>query len=175
MACRPGSIPKVIGNVFEPGLDSEGMNSCKRFLFSSLLAISISGLAVYAGSPVDAINKNRQGVAIQGYDPVAYFMNNAAKGQPQYTAEYGGAKYFFSSQANRELFTKNPESYLPQFGGYCSWAVGHGYTADVDPEAWKIVDGKLYLNYNKSVQKKWEQDQSKWIIEAARNWPGLHK
>jgi hypothetical protein len=86
-----------------------------------------------------------------------------------------GARWQFSSPESRELFKANPAQYAPQFGGYCAWAVSQGYTANTDPEAWKIVDGKLYLNYSKSVQKKWEQDIPKYIENGNRNWPGLHK
>lgn len=113
---------------------------------------------------------------MQGYDTVAYFKDGkAVRGLAGYTAEWMGAKWQFSSAANRDEFQKSPERYAPQFGGYCAWAVGHNYTASADPEAWKIVDGKLYLNYNKSVQRKWMQDEGKWISEGVRNWPTLHK
>ena len=97
------------------------------------------------------------------------------KGVPNLIEEWMGAKWQFSSPESRDLFKANPAQYAPQFGGYCAWAVSHGYTADIDPEAWKIVNGKLYLNYSKSVQKKWEQDIPKYIEDGNRNWPGLHK
>lgn len=122
------------------------------------------------------VNKTRQGIAVKGYDVVAYFRQGApAKGQPQFSHVWNDAAFLFSSAENRDLFAKSPEEYAPQFGGYCAWAVGHNYTADADPEAWKIVDGKLYLNYNKSVQKKWAEDQDRWIMEGERNWPSLHR
>jgi hypothetical protein len=83
------------------------------------------------------------------------------------------ATWRFASAENRELFIKDPQKHAPQFGGYCAWAVGHGYTANIDPEAWRIVDGKLYLNYSKGVQKMWEQDRGRWIEAGHANWPGL--
>ena len=86
-----------------------------------------------------------------------------------------GAKWWFASAVDREQFVKEPDRYAPQFGGYCAWAVSNNYTADGDPQAWKIVDGKLYVNYNKSVQKKWEQDVNKRIDNASQNWPALHR
>ena len=97
------------------------------------------------------------------------------KGEAQFSTQWSGATWRFSSAANLELFKANAEKYAPQYGGYCAWAVGHGYTAGVDPEAWKIDSGKLYLNYSKDVQRKWMQDQGKYIVDGDRNWPGLHK
>ena len=85
------------------------------------------------------------------------------------------ATWSFPNQTDRDLFAGEPEKHAPQFGGYCAWAVGHNYTADGDPEAWKIVDRKLYVNYNKDIQKRWEPDAANWISKAARNWPSLHR
>lgn len=129
-----------------------------------------------AGGPVEKVNRDREGLAVHGYDVVAYFKDSRPiKGSAQFEYEWMGTKWRFSSQENRDAFAASPAQYVPQFGGYCAWAVGHNYTADTDPDAWRIVDGKLYLNYNRSMQRKWEQDRSKWIDEGSRNWPGLHK
>ncbi len=84
-----------------------------------------------------------------------------------------GAEWLFSSQENLDAFLQDPKKYAPQFGGYCSWAVGHNYTAKADPEPWKIVDGKLYLNYNKDVQKRWLEDMSTYIKDGVVNYPAL--
>jgi YHS domain-containing protein len=95
---------------------------------------------------VDPVNKNRQGAALKGYDPVAYFRASAAvKGSPQFTYSWSGANWQFSSGDNRDEFIRQPEKYAPQFGGYCAWAVSNNYTADADPEAWRIIDRKLYV------------------------------
>jgi hypothetical protein len=129
-----------------------------------------------AAAAVAPFNTNRSGVALKGYDAVAYFeQGQPVKGSGQWTFDWMGARWQFSSAGNRNLFQANPEKYAPQYGGYCAWAVGHGYTADTDPEAWKIVDGKLYLNYNKSVQRMWEPEHRKWIESGNANWPKLHK
>jgi YHS domain-containing protein len=129
-----------------------------------------------AGSPVDAVNKDRHGVALQGYDPVAYFeQNQPVKGSPQFTYSWMGAVWNFASDADLKKFQAAPEKYAPQFGGYCAWAVSNNYTADADPNAWKIVDGRLYVNYNKDVQKKWEENIGQRIEAARKNWPALHK
>jgi len=125
---------------------------------------------------VEVFNKDTNGLALGGYDAVAYFQaGKAERGSSEFVHEWEGAKWQFASKANRELFAEAPWKYAPQFGGYCSWAVGHGYTANGDPEAWKIVGGKLYLNYNQDVKKKWEQDEQTWIEKGDQNWPGLVK
>jgi YHS domain-containing protein len=143
------------------------MRHLTLFLLMTLLA---------AGKdPVAAVN-TKGGVAVKGYDTVAYFnQSKPVKGSSQFTHEWMGARWQFASQANLDAFRKEPERYAPKFGGYCAWAVSNNYTADIDAEAWKIVDGKLYLNYSKDVQKKWEQDQYNRIQSAEKNWPGLHK
>ncbi len=116
------------------------------------------------------------GVAISGADPVAYFTDGRAlEGSSDFTHEWNGAKWRFASAENRDQFARNPEKYAPQFGGYCAWAVSQGYTAPIDPEAWTIVAGKLYLNYSKSVQAEWSQDVAGNIAKGEANWPGVLK
>ena len=113
-------------------------------------------------------------VAIDGYDPVAYFVDHRpVEGADAYTADWGGATWHFASAEHRDLFLKSPSAYAPQYGGYCAWAVAHNDTADIDPKAWKIVGGKLYLNYSLDIQKQWEQDVPGHIKLADGYWPGL--
>ena len=121
-----------------------------RFAFL-LLASS----AVFAGNAqVNPINANSQGVAIKGFDTVAYFtQSRPVKGDAKFSFRWMDATWLFSSSENRDAFAKEPERYAPQFGGYCAWAVSNNHTADFDPEAWRVIDGKLYLNYSKDVQK----------------------
>lgn len=141
---------------------------------SFVLAGSVT--VAFTKEPVDPVNKDRNGVAIKGYDPVAYFEDGRpTKGSSEYSAQWAGATYLFANKDHRDAFTAAPEKYAPQYGGYCAWAVSNSYTADADPAAWKIIDGKLYLNYNKSVQSKWEPESAKRIAAADKNWPGLHK
>ncbi|WOG26694.1 YHS domain-containing (seleno)protein [Endozoicomonas sp. 8E] len=110
--------------------------------------------------------------AVSGYDPVAYFTEGKpVKGSDKFSTRYKGAAWYFSSEENKNLFLESPEKYAPQYGGYCAWAVAHGKTASADPRQWNIEDGKLYLNYNGSVQKKWLKDKKKLINEADDNWP----
>ena len=142
----------------------------KALTFLALL-IWFTPLAL-ALSPV---NKSKfSSLAIKGYDPVHYFTESKpAKGSKAFEIEHAGAKWRFISQANLDLFKADPEQYAPQFGGYCAWAVSQGYTANIDPNAWKIVNGKLYLNYNKSVQARWEKDADTLIMKGNENWPQL--
>lgn len=112
------------------------------------------------------------GTAIDGTDPVAYFtQGKPVPGTSDHSYDWNGATWRFASAENRELFAADPEKYAPQYGGYCAWAVSQGYTASTDPDAWSIVDGKLYLNYNQSVQDKWERDVPGNIAAGDKNWP----
>lgn len=113
-------------------------------------------------------------LAAGGYDAVAYFkVGRPVAGNGQFSTEYKGATWRFSSKENLEAFRTNPAAYAPQYGGYCVWAVAQGYTASGDPEVWKIVNGKLYLNYDRSVQAKWEKDIPGFIAKGDRNWPDV--
>lgn len=115
-------------------------------------------------------------VGASGYDVVAYFTEGRpVEGSKEFTAKHDGATWRFASAANRDAFAADPARYAPQYGGYCAWAVAQGYTASTDPNAWKIVEDKLYLNYNKDVQAKWEKDIPGHIINANANWPNVLK
>lgn len=112
------------------------------------------------------------GTAIDGTDPISYFdEGRPIEGKSEFSHEWNGATWYFTSAENRDRFIATPQKYAPQYGGYCAWAVSQGYTASTDPEAWKIVDGKLYLNYSKSVQTTWEKDVPGNISSANANWP----
>lgn len=114
------------------------------------------------------------GTAIDGTDPVSYFTSGRPmQGSSDYKHDWNGATWRFVSAENRDAFKANPDKYAPQYGGYCAWAVSQGYTASTDPHAWKIVDGKLYLNYSKSVQAKWEKNIPGNIKAADANWPSV--
>jgi len=110
--------------------------------------------------------------ALQGYDPVAYFtVGEPTKGSDDFTTTYNGAEFKFASAENLATFEADPEAYAPQYGGYCAWAVAQGQTAKGDARRWAIVDGKLYLNYNKGIQKKWDKDRAGFIEAGDQNWP----
>ncbi|MFC3052800.1 YHS domain-containing (seleno)protein [Kordiimonas pumila] len=113
-------------------------------------------------------------VAVGGYDTVVYFTEGQPiKGNKKFSTDYKGAQWRFVNAENKALFLAHPEQYAPQYGGYCAWAVSQGYTASGDPTVWKIVDGKLYLNYNDDVKAKWEQDIPAFIKSADKNFPNL--
>jgi YHS domain-containing protein len=113
-----------------------------------------------------------KGVAVGGYDPVAYFTDGKpVQGKSDITLEHQGATWRFANAANREAFKAAPDRYAPQYGGYCAWAVSQGYTAKGDPNAWAVQEGKLYLNYNKSVQRDWAKDIAGNVKKADANWP----
>ncbi len=122
-------------------------------------------------------NTLHAGLGAKGYDVVAYFT--AAKptqGSDRYTAEFGGVKWQFASAENRDAFKADPARYAPQYGGFCSWGVSVGKLFDVDPvNGWKIVDGKLYLNFNADINATFGKDTEGYIRKANGNWPSLNK
>jgi YHS domain-containing protein len=141
-------------------------------------ALALIGFTLALGSPVLALEPvfKDGGLAIRGHDPVAYFQEGRpVPGKPEFEVPWMGATWRFATAANRDAFTREPERYAPQYGGYCAWAVSQGYTASTDPAAWRIVDGRLYLNYDKGVQRRWEQDVPGNIAKGDRNWPEILK
>ena len=142
--------------------------------FSIPLLFAALMLSASTAAALEPVYSNWRGLAIRGTDPVGYFNEGrAVDGSSEHTLEYLGATWRFASAKNRAAFEADPEKYAPQFGGYCAWAVSQGYTASIDPDVFQIVDGKLYLNYSKSVMKTWLEDRDNLIKAADRNWPGL--
>lgn len=126
---------------------------------------------VFGGSPV---NTGSNGVAIKGYDPVAYFtMKKPVKGSSNFSHEWKGVKWRFSTKDHMKLFMEDPEKYAPHYGGYCAYGVAVNALFDIRPEAWSIVDGKLYLNKNLDVRETWRKDIPGNIKKADMNWPGV--
>lgn len=119
-------------------------------------------------------------VGIQGYDPVAYFkQGKAVKGKKELAASYQGIVYYFANETDKAAFLKNPTAYEPQYGGWCAFAMGdYGEKVEVDPETFKILDGKLYLFYNKFLNntlKSWNKNEAKLKKNADANWEKLIK
>ena len=146
----------------------------------TLVAMLALILAQFALTPAWAdkvpVYQSNSGTAIDGTDPISYFTEGRpVVGDADITHKWNGATWRFTSAENRDRFAASPEKYAPQYGGYCAWAVSQGYTASTDPDAWSIVDGKLYLNYSKSVQKNWEKDVPGHITSANKNWPKVLK
>ncbi len=123
-------------------------------------------------------NLSKKGLAIDGYDPVAYFrINKAVEGKKEFSVDHQGAVYYFSSMENKEAFTKNPSAYEPQYGGWCAYAMGkNGEKVSIDPETFKIINNKLYLFYNRffnNTLTSWNKDESNLKIKADLNWQKL--
>ena len=134
------------------------------------VAVSATLFASALAAGVD-VNATPTGLALRGYDPVAYFTKGApTPGDFQITAEHNGATYRFASEENKALFVANPESYAPAYGGYCAFGTAMGFKFDGDPQLWRIVDNKLYLNLAPGIQKRWEADQANLIVSADTNW-----
>lgn len=137
--------------------------------FASFLAV----LAVPVAQSQEDHSFNRTyGLALRGFDPVGYFTENrAVKGLPNITAQHDGSIYEFANEANRATFLANPTKYVPQFGGFCAWAASQGYKADVDPHAFAINDGKLYVNFSDVFRDKFQADAKGNVAKGEANWP----
>lgn len=137
------------------------------FLFALLLQPGLGSIA--AGKTPDG------DVAIQGYDPVAYFRaGEPKKGNESYTFRWHNLTWHFVGEENRDLFQANPEKFAPQYDGYCAWAMTEARKAETDPEVWKIVDGKLYLNCSRASFEKWRKDIPGNIEKADANWSKMN-
>ena len=144
------------------------------------LALGLTGLAVPALAVKQTggeYNTMHAGLGAKGYDVVSYFtVGMPVAGSDRYTAGYGGVKWQFFSAENRDTFNKDPAHYAPQYGGFCSWGVSVGKLFDVDPvNGWKIVDNKLYLNFNGDINTTFSKDAAGFIRKANGNWAALNK
>lgn len=139
------------------------MKQLSAILFGCLLTF-----ASYAQSEVYI----KEGKAIAGIDPVSYFIESkAVEGRKELVYKWNDANWYFSSEENRKAFEENPAKYAPQFGGYCAFGMADGHKAPTSPDAWTIVDDKLYLNYNNKVKESWVKDTKGNIEKAKKNWP----
>ena len=144
-----------------------------------ILAVSITLLspaAIAAPAYADSApiyTPLRNSLAVGGYDTVSYFSGKPMKGDKRYRTEYKGAAWRFSTQANLDLFRANPEAFIPQYGGYCAWALAHGKLAKASPKSWLVEDGKLYLNFNARIQTQWLADKDLFILDADKRWPDI--
>jgi YHS domain-containing protein len=152
-----------------------------RALLAALIVMTVlAGLSVgtpaVAGVPgsTSQINLDAHGMALGGYDPVAYFESGKpTRGVAKISASYGGARYLFATTAHRRMFLKNPRIYVPAFGGFCVVGAAFGEKVDVDPETGQVVSGKLYLNNNQRALEIFNKDQPGTIDKAKGNWPAV--
>lgn len=151
-----------------------------RCVLALSLLLAVAGCAATAGkvsqkqpvTPIDA----PAAVALDGYDPVAYFVAGApTQGDPGISYTWRGARWQFASSADRDAFVAEPERYAPQYGGYCSYAMAHGYIARGNPFQWAIVENKLYVNNNAFAMSLWDKDRPGHIVAADANWPLIPK
>jgi YHS domain-containing protein len=141
------------------------------------IALAAGVLNLWMATAVAGEYFEKDGVALGGYDPVSYFtLNKPQQGVAAHAQVHKGSTFWFASEENRKLFTANPEKYAPQFGGYCAFGVARGgYKVSTQPDAFAVVDGKLYLNYNGEVQKLWQKDVPGFIATAEKKWPEAAK
>ena len=142
-----------------------------RLAAAVLMASAMSIGSAHAGNPVNTGYFG--GVAIMGYDTVAYFTDHKAmKGNEELAYDWLGTPWHFATPEHRDLFVADPLKYAPQYGGYCTGeVVSNGITINIDPEAWRIVDGKLYLSYAKGYAAKFEAKSEELVAKAEANWP----
>ena len=146
----------------------------RRLIATRLVSLLLTGGA--SADPLIAAVNTENGWAIKGYDPVAYFTTGKpTPGMAQFTTTYKGATYRFASAENRARFIAAPEKFVPQYGGYCAYAIALNRIADIDPDEWAIVDDKLYLNNGFLAQTLWSFDKSGNIVKGDQNWPLVPK
>ncbi|GGA09558.1 YHS domain-containing (seleno)protein [Neptunicoccus cionae] len=137
-------------------------------LFSASAVTLVAPMAAAKSPPV----YTEDSIAIDGTDTVAYFsLGKPVAGSRAHSVDWNGSTWLFASAENAATFSSDPEKYAPQYGGYCAFAMARGYVAPTEPEAWTIVDGKLYLNFNLEVRTKWQADIPGYIKKADGHWP----
>jgi YHS domain-containing protein len=146
----------------------------RRTVLALAALMAVPGIAVapsFAANP-EIFTGLIPGIAVGGYDAVAYHIQGRpVRGSAAFAVQWKGARWHFASRENLERFQANPEAYAPQYGGYCAYGVAQGYAVKGEPEVWMIVAGKLYLNYDSRIQRRWERDIPGHIVEADANWP----
>ena len=149
------------------------MKYLETILFLAVLLLAVIGMPdLPTAWAIKPVNIDTQGLAIKGYDPVAYFTEGRAmKGSKAFAHEWLGETWHFANARHRDLFAADPVKYAPQFGGYCALGVAYDQnTANIDPEAWRIIDGKLYLTYDKGSAAELEEIPGE-LTKAKTNWP----
>lgn len=154
----------------------------RNFILSAAL-VALTGLTAvampqsahaYDEKSVSSLNVDAQGVALKGYDTVSYFSSGGpVQGNANFSEKYNGATYWFANAGNRDAFKADPEKYMPAFGGFCAMGMALEQKLDIDPQLWRIVDGKLYLNVHKPAQTRWLENVKGNIEQANKNWPRI--
>lgn len=152
-------------------MKSIGIGLAAFVLVTSGIAISATLNPAFAAKP--EIYTRSGDVALGGYDATSFFANAPVKGAATFQTTYKGATFQFANAANLAKFKATPDKFAPQYGGYCAWAAAQGRTASADPRYYRVVNGKLYLNYDAGVQQRWEKDIPGFIVKADANWPKI--
>ena len=148
------------------------MRLLKPALAAFGLALAFTAAPALAAPKPEIYTAKDSNLAAEGYDVVAYFTEGKpVKGSAEFSIEYKKATWLFTSKDHLDKFKEKPEAYAPQYGGYCAYGVSADHAVRGDPKQWKIVDGKLYLNYNAGVQKKWLKNIPGYNTKADANWP----
>jgi YHS domain-containing protein len=137
-----------------------------RYVLTLILLFQVNSLFA---AQVD-YNVDNESIALHGYDPVSYFQDQPTKGKKALTYKYNSINYIFSNEKNMKIFKNSPENYLPEFGGYCAYGVRLGKKFDIDPTAFAIEDGQLYVLLNRSTKNLWDSDRKRNISIAQRIW-----
>lgn len=147
------------------------MTIFKSLVTGAALSVALATASIAAGVE---LNASSTGLALQGYDPVAYFtQGEPTKGDYRISTIHNDATYRFANEEHKAAFEADPEAYLPQYGGYCAFGAAMGFKFDGDPEYWKIVDGELFLNLSKDIQVRWEEDIPGLVERADTNWSDI--
>ncbi len=152
------------------------MNSASLAVAAALALSGVAALPAASAQAADDLVYTGlfSNTAVGGYDAVSYHtVGEPVRGSRDFETEWNGASWRFSSQENLDLFLADPAAYAPQYGGYCAWAMAQGYAAKGDPSIWSIVDGKLYLNFDRTVQIRWQEDIPGHIERANANYPAI--
>jgi YHS domain-containing protein len=152
-----------------------GFGAALRKLLSAAFLVWVVTISFGQSTSVSETHLNvKDGIALKGYDPVAYFTEGKpVKGEPSFSYQWKGVQWFFANKKNQDAFSANPEKYAPQYGGYCAYGASRGYKADTDPQAFTIVGEKLFLNYNLKVKEEWLKDTARRIQLANDYWKTL--
>ena len=169
-----GKIYRGKGTIHLPGRISPDHLCVLKFLQMQYLFVFILAFTLSIASRAQETFFQADGKAIRGFDPVSYFLSGKAeKGSPEFNYSWGQANWTFSSREHLEIFRANPEKFAPQFGGFCAYGASEKHKAPTDPEAWTIVNGKLYLNYSHKVRQLWLPDTATRIPAAINYWNSL--
>lgn len=149
------------------------MMNRRKFLVTTAAALPVAAIVTPAFAAKPPVFQSG-GVAINGYDPVAYFTEGKpVEGSPEFTSDWDGAVLQFVSAENKALYDADPIAYAPAYGGYCAYAVSKGYTASTDPKAWSIYENRLFLNYSRSVRALWSLNKAERVASGDANWPSV--